>query len=100
MFSSNKKSLIKEYSNFSSNLQTESTTGISYSEIKNLKLLKNSKKRKNIRNSRNLFKIPKLNIKTDIYNNDNNTNNSINKNFLYSFSTKRKSNKLEKIILK
>ena len=98
MFSSNKKSLIKEYSNFSSNIQTESTTGISYSEIKNLKLLKNSKKRKNIRNSRNLLKIPKLNIKTDIYNNDNNTNNSISKNFIYSFSTKRKSNKLEKII--
>ena len=97
MLSSNRKSLVKEYSNFSSNLQTESTSGISFSEIKNLKLLKYSIKRKNLINTRNHLKIPKLCLKTDIFNN-NNTYINTNSNILYSFSTKRKSNKLEKII--
>ena len=96
MLSSNRKSLIKENSNFSSNIQTESTTGISYTQIKNLKLLKYSIKRRNIKKSRNILKIPKLNLKTDIHNKKINHNG--NKNFLYSFSKERKSNKLEKII--
>ena len=95
---SNKKSLIKERSTFSSNIQTESSSRISYSQIKNLKLLKYSTKNKNNKKSRNDLKIPKLFLKTETNNyNDNSTNNS-NRNFLYSFSTKRKSNKMEKII--
>ena len=96
MLSSNRKSLIKENSNFSSNIQTESTSGISYTQIKNLKLLKYSIKRRNIKKSRNILKIPKLNLKTDIHNKK--VNHNANKNFLYSFSKERKSNKLEKII--
>ena len=96
MLSSNRKSLIKENSNFSSNIQTESTSGISYTQIKNLKLLKYSIKRRNIKKSRNILKIPKLNLKTDIHNKK--INHNANKNFLYSFSKERKSNKLEKII--
>ena len=97
MLSSNRKSLIKENSNFSSNIQTESTSGISYTQIKNLKLLKYSIKRRNIKKSRNILKIPKLNLKTDIHNKK--INHIVeNKNFLYSFSKERKSNKLEKII--
>ena len=96
MLSSNRKSLIKENSNFSSNIQTESTSGISYTQIKNLKLLKYSIKRRNIKESRNILKIPKLNLKTDIHNKK--INHNANKNFLYSFSKERKSNKLEKII--
>ena len=95
---SNKKSLIKERSTFSSNIQTESSSRISYFQIKNLKLLKYSTKNKNNKKSRNDLKIPKLFLKTETNNyNDNSTNNS-NRNFLYSFSTKRKSNKMEKII--
>ena len=100
MLSSNRKSLIKEYSNFSSNLQTESTSGISFTEIKNLKLLKYSIKRKNTIKTRNHLKIPKLCLKADIFNNNityNNTNNSSNRNFIYSFSTNRKPKKLEKL---
>ena len=96
MLSSNRKSLIKENSNFSSNIQTESTSGISYTQIKNLKLLKYSIKRRNIKKSRNILKIPKLNLKTDIHNKK--ISHNANKNFLYSFSKERKSNKLEKII--
>ena len=96
MLSSNRKSLIKENSNFSSNIQTESTSGISYTQIKNLKLLKYSIKRRNIKKSQNILKIPKLNLKTDIHNKK--INHNANKNFLYSFSKERKSNKLEKII--
>ena len=96
MLSSNRKSLIKENSNFSSNIQTESTSGISYTQIKNLKLLKYSIKRRNIKKSQNILKIPKLNLKTDIHNKK--ISHNANKNFLYSFSKERKSNKLEKII--
>jgi ribosomal protein L32 len=84
MLSSNRKSLIKENSNFSSNIQTESTSGISYTQIKNLKLLKYSIKRRNIKKSQNILKIPKLNLKTDIHNKK--INHNANKNFLYSFS--------------
>ena len=84
----NKKRFVKEISNFSSNVQTDSTSRISYSEIKNIKLLKYSFRAKNIKNSRNNLKIPKLYLKknkTDI-----NSSNNDNKNFLYSFSrTKR-----------
>ena len=97
---SNKKSLIKERSTFSSNIQTESSSRIIYTQIKNLKLLKYLRKSKIIEKSRNNLKIPKLFLKTENYNynNSSNNNNSSNRNFLYSFSTKRKSNKMEKII--
>ena len=53
MNSSNKKKFIKELSNFSSNIQTDSTSRISYSEIKNIKLFQYSIKAKNIKKSRN-----------------------------------------------
>ena len=90
MYSKNKKSPIKENSSFSSNLLTESTSRLSYSQIKNLKLLKYSVKNKNARNARNPLKIPKLKLET----NAGNTNN----NFLFSFSQKRKSNKFQNIM--
>ena len=90
MYTKNKKSPIKENSSFSSNLLTESTSRLSYSQIKNLKLLKYSVKSKNARNARNPLKIPKLKLETNV----GNTNN----NFLFSFSQKRKSNKFRNIM--
>ena len=90
MYSKNKKSPIKENSSFSSNLLTESTSRLSYSQIKNLKLLKYSVKNKNARNASNPLKIPKLKLETNV----GNTNN----NFLFSFSQKRKSNKFRNIM--
>ena len=84
MNSSNKKKFIKELSNFSSNIQTDSTSRISYSEIKNIKLFQYSIKAKNIKKSRNNLKIPKICLKTDKTDNKNSSINE-NKNFLYSF---------------
>ena len=85
MNSSNKKKFIKELSNFSSNIQTDSTSRISYSEIKNIKLFQYSIKAKNIKKSRNNLKIPKISLKTAKTDNNNNSSNYENKNSLYSF---------------
>ena len=85
----NKKPLVKEFSSFSSNLLTDSSSRISVSELKRINLFKYSLKAKNLKNSRNNLKMPKIKIKTNIINSRNN-------NFLYSFTKKRKSE--EKIL--
>ena len=76
--------IFRELSSFSSNIQTESTSRISLSEIKNLKLLKY--KAKNFKKYRNNIKMPKIYLKTD---NNNNSTNITEKNFLHSFSRKK-----------
>ena len=85
----NKKPLVKEFSSFSSNLLTDSSSRISVSELKRINLFKYSLKAKNLKNSRNNLKMPKIKIKTNIINSRNN-------NFLYSLTKKRKSE--EKIL--
>ena len=88
---SNIKSFIRETSNFSSNILTDSTSRLSFSEIKNIKLFQNSIKTKN-KSRNNKSTTPKIHIKKT---NSNNNNSDIyeNNNFLYSFSRNKKISK-------
>ena len=90
MNSSNKRSFIRETSNFSSNILTDSTSRLSFSEIKNIKLFQNSIKSRNISRN-NKSTIPKLFIKTN--SNVNKSDISDSNNFLYSFSKRKKISK-------
>ena len=88
---SNLKSFIRETSNFSSNILTDSTSRLSFSEIKNIKLFQNSIKTKN-KSRNNKSTTPKIHLKKT---NSNNNNSDIyeNNNFLYSFSRNKKISK-------
>ena len=88
---SNIKSFIRETSNFSSNILTDSTSRLSFSEIKNIKLFQNSIKTKN-KSRNNKSTTPKIHLKKT---NSNNNNNDIyeNNNFLYSFSRNKRISK-------
>ena len=88
---SNIKSFIRETSNFSSNILTDSTSRLSFSEIKNIKLFQNSIKTKN-KSRNNKSTTPKIHLKKT---NSNNNNSDIyeNNNFLYSFSRNKKISK-------
>jgi hypothetical protein len=88
---SNIKSFIRETSNFSSNILTDSTSRLSLSEIKNIKLFQNSIKTKN-KSRNNKSTTPKIHLKKT---NSNNNNSDIyeNNNFLYSFSRNKKISK-------
>jgi len=88
---SNIKSFIRETSNFSSNILTDSTSRLSFSEIKNIKLFQNSIKTKN-KSRNNISTTPKIHLKKT---NSNNNNSDIyeNNNFLYSFSRNKKISK-------
>ena len=85
---SNIKSFIRETSNFSSNILTDSTSRLSFSEIKNIKLFQNSIKTKN-KSRNNKSTTPKIHLKKT---NSNNNNSDIyeNNNFLYSFSRNKR----------
>ena len=88
---SNIKSFIRETSNFSSNILTDSTSRLSFSEIKNIKLFQNSIKTKN-KSRNNKSTTPKIHLKKT---NSNNNNSDIyeNNNFLYSFSRNKRISK-------
>ena len=88
---SNIKSFIRETSNFSSNILTDSTSRLSFSEIKNIKLFQYSIKTKN-KSRNNKSTTPKKHLKKT---NSNNNNSDIceNNNFLYSFSRNKKISK-------
>ena len=84
---SKRKSFIKDTSNFSSNILTDATDRLSYSELKNISLINNSLMYNNKSKNQNL-KMPKMHLKT-INNSDIDDNN----NFLYSFSKRKKISK-------
>ena len=84
---SNKKPFIKDTSNFSSNILTDSTDGLSFSEIKNINLIHYSVRYINKSKNRNP-KIPKIYLKTN-----NNSDIDESNNFLYSFSKRKKISK-------
>ena len=84
---SKRKSFIKDTSNFSSNILTDATDRLSYSELKNISLINNSLMYNNKSKNQNL-KMPKIHLKT-INNSDIDDNN----NFLYSFSKRKKISK-------
>ena len=88
---SNIKSFIRETSNFSSNILTDSTSRLSFSEIKNIKLFQNSIKTKN-KSRNNKSTTPKIHLKKT---NSNNNNSDIyeHNNFLYSFSRNKRISK-------